>query len=76
MCRNFGSERSRSVGFRLNFGVRGYCRNRSMSFSHLGVFLISVKPLATEKTENKTTPKVCKITVVYKFLLRQNVGSE
>ena len=29
-------------------------------FSHLGVFLISVKPLTTE---NKTTPKICKITV-------------
>ena len=32
-------------------------------FSHLGVFLISVKPLTTENTENKTTPKICKITV-------------
>ena len=35
-----------------------------MYFSHLGVFLISVKPLATEITENKTTPKICKITVL------------
>ena len=34
-----------------------------MCFSHLGVFLISVKPLTTENTENKTTPKICKITV-------------
>ena len=34
-----------------------------MHFSHLGVFLISVKPLTTEITENKTTPKICKITV-------------
>ena len=32
-------------------------------FSHLGVFLISVKPMTTENTENKTTPKICKITV-------------
>ena len=32
-------------------------------FSHLGVSLISVKPLTTENTENKTTPKICKITV-------------
>ena len=30
-----------------------------MYFSHLGVFL---KALTTENTENKTTPKVCKIT--------------
>ena len=29
-----------------------------MCFSHLGVFLISVKPLTTENTENKTTPKI------------------
>ena len=36
-------------------------------FSHLGVFLISVKPLTTENTENKTTPKICKITVVSWF---------
>ena len=34
-----------------------------MCFSHLGVFLISVKPLTTENTEIKTTPKFCKITV-------------
>ena len=33
-----------------------------MYFSHLGVFLISVKPMTTENTENKTTPKICKIT--------------
>ena len=32
-------------------------------FFHLGVFLISVKRLTTEITENKTTPKICKITV-------------
>ena len=32
-------------------------------FSHLGVFLFSVKPSTTENTENKTTPKICKITV-------------
>ena len=35
-----------------------------MYFSHLGVFLISVKPMTTENTENKTAPKICKITVV------------
>ena len=29
---------------------------------YLGVFFISVKPLTTENTENKTTPKICKIT--------------
>ena len=34
-----------------------------MKFSHSGVFLISVKPLTAENTENKTTPKICKITV-------------
>ena len=34
-----------------------------MCFSHLGVFLISVIPLTTENTENKTTPNICKITV-------------
>ena len=34
-----------------------------MCFPHLGVFLISVKPLTTENTEIKTTPKICKITV-------------
>ena len=33
-------------------------------FFILGVFLISVKPLTTEITENKTTPKFCKITVI------------
>ena len=32
-------------------------------FLILGVFLISVKPMTTEITENKTTPKICKITV-------------
>ena len=31
----------------------------------IGVFLISVKPLTTENTENNTTPKICKITVVF-----------
>ena len=34
-----------------------------MYFYHLGVFLTSVKTLTTEITENKTTPKFCKITV-------------
>ena len=34
-------------------------------FSHLGVFLILVKPLTTEITVNGTTPKICKITVVH-----------
>ena len=29
----------------------------------IGVFLISVKALTTENTENKSTPKICKITV-------------
>ena len=33
-----------------------------MHFLILG-FLILVKPLTTENTENKTTPKICKITV-------------
>ena len=35
----------------------------AMCFSHLGVFLMSVKPLTTENTKNKTLPKICKITV-------------
>ena len=52
------SERSRSVRFRLNFGVLGCCRDHSKCFSHLGVFLISVKPLTTENTENKTTTEI------------------
>ena len=39
-----------------------------MCFSHLGVSLISVKPLTTENTEKKTTPKICKITVAWKHL--------
>ena len=60
---NFGGERSWSVRFRSNFGVRECCRCHSMYLSHLGVFLFSVKPLTTENTENKTTPKICKITV-------------
>ena len=47
----------------LNFGVGGCCCDRSMYFLHLGVFLISVKPLTSENTENKTTPKICVITV-------------
>ena len=34
-----------------------------MYVSHSGVFLISVKPMTTENTKNKTTPKICKITV-------------
>ena len=42
-----------------------------MYFSHLGVSLISVKPLTTENTENKTTPKICKITVFKKKLTFQ-----
>ena len=66
---NFGTERSRSVWFRLNFGVCGCCRDHSMCFSHLGVFLISVKPLTTENTENKTGPKICKTTVHHNTLL-------
>ena len=36
-------------------------------FLILGVFLISVKPPITENTEIKTTPKVCKITVLPKW---------
>ena len=63
MRQNFSDERSRSVRFSLNFGVGGCCRDHSMHFSYLGVFLVSVKPLATENAENKTTPKICKITV-------------
>ena len=35
-----------------------------MFFLHLGVVLISVKPLTTENTENKTRPKICKVTVL------------
>ena len=58
----FGNEQSRSVWFR----VRGCGRDHSMYFSHLRVFLISVKPVTTENTENKTTPKFFKITVVWK----------
>ena len=42
-----------------------------MCFSHLDVFLISVKPLTTENTENKTTPKICKITVAGNFRQRK-----
>ena len=34
------------------------------AFPQLGVPLISVKPLTTENTKKKTTPKICKITVV------------
>ena len=41
-----------------------------MYISYLGVFLISVKPSTTEITENKTTPKFCKITVsVFKVVV-------
>ena len=40
-----------------------------MYFSHFGVFLISVKPLTTENTENKTTPKICKTTVLVVLLI-------
>ena len=52
-----------------------------MCFSHLGVFLILVKPMTTEITENKTTPKICKLTVVELSLMgisvvRQNVDRE
>ena len=61
---NFGIKRSRSVQFRFNFGIRGWCRDHSMCILYLGVFLISAKPLTTENTENKTTPKICKITVM------------
>ena len=35
-----------------------------MCFLHLGVFLISVKPLTTENTENNTSPKICKLQYV------------
>ena len=35
-----------------------------MYYSLLGVFFILVKALATENTENNTTPKICKITVL------------
>ena len=52
---NFGDDRSRSIRFRLNVSVRGCCRDHSMYFSHLWVFLISVKPLATENTEKNRT---------------------
>ena len=47
-----------------------------MCFSHLGVFLISVKPLTTENTENKTAPKICKITVCVRsqFILSREGG--
>ena len=31
-----------------------------MCISHLGVFLISVKPLTTKNTEIKATPNICK----------------
>ena len=41
-------------------------------FRILGVFLISVKPLTTEITENKTTPNICKITV---YVLQEWPGS-
>ena len=58
-----------SVRFSVNVGIRGCWRDHSMYFSHLGVFLISVKPLTTESTENKTTPKFCKITVLAECLL-------
>ena len=61
---NFGTERSPSRWFRSNFGIRERCHYHSMYFSHLGVFLISVKPLTTETAENKTTSKFCKTTVI------------
>ena len=41
-----------------------------MHFCYLGVFLISVKPLTTVKTEYKTTPKVCKITVIQRNIIQ------
>ena len=44
-----------------------------MYFSHLGVFLISVKPLTTEITENKTTPKSPKIKLHRNFVKLQYV---
>ena len=43
-----------------------------MCFSHLGVFLISAKPLTTENTESKTTPKIYKITVCLIPFRRRN----
>ena len=58
---NFSSERSRSVQFRLNFGARRCCRDRSMFFFFLlGVFLISVKRLTTENTKIKLHRKFVK----------------
>ena len=40
-------------------------------FFPLGVFLISVKTLTTEITENKTTPKICKITVLWHVIVHK-----
>ena len=37
-------------------------------------FLILVKPLTTENTENKTTPKICKITVFLSLSLIKSEG--
>ena len=43
-----------------------------MYFSHLGVFLISIKPLTTENNENETTPKICQITVLVNEVIAKN----
>ena len=47
-----------------------------MCFSHSGVFLFSVKPLTTENAENKTTPKICKITVIDCYDLKGKLHSK
>ena len=62
--------------FSLNFGVREYCGDHSTDSSHLGVFLISVKPLSTKNTENKTSPKICKITVLLLVKLEARRSSQ
>ena len=61
----FGIERSRSVRCHLNFGVRGCCCDYSTYFSHLVVFSFFNfgKTNDHRKNRNKTTPKICKITV-------------
>ena len=74
--KNFGTERSPSVWFRLNIGVRGCCCDHSMHFSRLGVFLISVKPLTTENTKNKTTQKICKVTVTHSPLCKELIKTK
>ena len=41
-----------------------------MYFTNFGVFLISVKPLTTENTKNKTAPKFCKITKLHRNFVK------